>query len=181
MTSADATTKSTESVESKSPRPRYLVGAVAALLGFLAIIVLVAGALSGWFNGGSAPTTVTLSAEYIADDSATDPIITVDSDEFDKLIADGKSFIVLSHLPGCTANILQYLNQYSTERHIRYVYFPWSLFRETTFHDQIQYAPTVALFGEGELVTFLAADSDADTDKYNSSEAFAAWLDQYLK
>ena len=174
MTAAEISAKT-----AKSPRPRYLVGVGAALVGFAAVVVLVAGALGGWF--GTATTHITLSPEFqVADDFAENSLITVENSEFNQLIADGKSFIVLSHLPGCTANILAYLNQYATERHIRYVYYPWSLFRETSYHDQIQYAPTIALFGEGRLVAFLRADADADIAKYNSYDSFAEWLDGYL-
>lgn len=166
----------------KPLRLRYIVGAIVALLTFAGIVVLVAGALSGWFNGGRTPTHVVLSPEYIntAGDAIEDSTVIIDDKEFDQLIANHKTFIVLSHLPGCTANILSYINQYAASHHILYTYYPWSSLRETSYHEQIQYAPTVALFSEGQLVTHLRADSNDDIEKYNNYDAFAAWLDSYL-
>ena len=140
--------------------------------------VLFVGAASGWFDN-SEPVKVTLSSEY--QNSAAPTMLTVDTDEFNALIDEQKSFLGITYLPGCTANILTYLKDYATARQLNYIYYPWSLLRDTWLHDSIKYTPSVFIISNGKLVAFLAADSDADTEKYNSSEAFAAWLDQYLK
>ena len=139
--------------------------------------VLLVGAASGWFD--SIIEKVTLSEEYLHDEESSSQMITIDTAKFNEMMSGGKTFVAISHLPTCTANILAYLKDYAAEHHFDYFYYPWSELKETALHDKIRFAPSVYIVSNGKLITYLSADSDADTAKYNDYNEFAAWLDSY--
>ena len=155
----------------------------AAIIAIVGGGICFIGAVSGWFGG--VPERVVLSDEFVHDSASetsenTSVMLTINTVEFDQLIAEQKSFIVISHLPTCTAKILTYLKDYAAEHHFDYLYYPWSQFKDTDFHAEIRFAPTVFIVSNGKLAAFLDADTDADTAKYNDYATFSAWLDSYL-
>ena len=146
---------------------------LAAIAVFAGSIIFV-GATAGWFDQ---PTKITLDAEY----TNVEPVMTsVTTAEFDELIKAQKSFLAITYLPGCSADILSFTKRYTEEHRISYYYYIWSELRDTPLHDQVKYTPSVMLFSNGRLVTHLRADSNDDIEKYNNYDAFAAWLDSYL-
>ena len=47
--------------------------------------------------------------------------------------------------------------------------------------ENIAYAPSVAVFIEGDLIAFLDPTSDEDTAYYLSLEGFESWIAQYVR
>ena len=164
-------------IEHKVHQIILLSGAAIAI--FLGSILFV-GAAAGWFSGKPVEKPVEkvqLSEEYINNTTRHE----LDAESYKQLIAEQKSFILISHLPDCRAKILQFLKDYSAERQIAVNYMVWSEFHEIEKDSDIKYAPTVIIYNKGKIVDFLKSDSDADTAKYNNYEDFRAWLDSFVK
>ncbi len=142
--------------------------------------VLFVGAVAGWFSQPQTPTNIVISEEFVKNDTEAGRKITVDTPKLNELLANKKTFIGISHLPTCTANVMSYIEDYAEQNGLMYVYYPWSQLREMEFHDEIKFAPSVFIVAEGKLIDFLAADSDDDVDKYNDYRVFSDWLDKYL-
>ena len=145
----------------------------AILVAFVATTILIAGALAGWFDN---PKNVKLEPEYYNSAAET----TLDVETFNQMLADQKSFVLITYLPTCTNDIISFLKTYSESRQISYFYLNWSDSRETALKSIIKFSPSVAIIKNGRPVSFLDADSDADIEKYSSFDAFSAWLDEYI-
>lgn len=155
--------------------------AAAALTILVGSIVFV-GAAAGWFNSKE-PTPLpvakkaTLSSEYINNSGIKE----ISKEDYQKLVEDKKSLILLSHLPDCQAKIMQYTKDYAAEYNIVINDINWSTFREIAKDSEVKYAPTVIIVSEGRIVAHLRSDSDADTAKYNDYNEFKNWLNSLVE
>jgi len=155
--------------------------AAAALTVFVGSIVFV-GAAAGWFSSKEptplpAAKKITLSSEYINNSGIKE----ISQEDYQKLVEDKKSFILLSHLPDCQAKIMQYTKDYAAEYNIVINDINWSTFREIAKDSSVKYAPTVIIVSEGRIVEHLRSDSDADTAKYNDYNEFKNWLNSLVE
>lgn len=57
---------------------------------------------------------------------------------------------------------------------------PFSELKETKYYNTIKLAPSIILVKDGEVVTYLRADSDEDFKKYQDPDAFEKWLGEYI-
>ena len=57
---------------------------------------------------------------------------------------------------------------------------PFSELKDTKYYDKVKLAPSILLIKDGEIVTYLRADSDEDFKKYQDSEVFEEWLSEYI-
>lgn len=53
-------------------------------------------------------------------------------------------------------------------------------FRNTSFYQEVKYAPSVIVVNNGEIIDYLKADSDKDYDKYQKVDEFEKWLNEYI-
>ena len=53
-------------------------------------------------------------------------------------------------------------------------------FKKTDFYKEVKLAPSILIIKEGKIVTYLRADSDEDFDRYQDTEAFEKWLNNYI-
>ncbi|MBR2725324.1 hypothetical protein IKE97_01600 [Candidatus Saccharibacteria bacterium] len=139
--------------------------------------LLFIGAVSGWFNDSK----VVLDAEYdCADDCSS--FIEVGADQYEDLINEQKSFIVLVDQGGCkTADRLRnFMGEWAKENHERVVRMMFSEMKETSLHEFVKYYPSVVIIGKGEVKAYLKADSDEDAEKYNSFDTLDNWIRAYV-
>ena len=57
---------------------------------------------------------------------------------------------------------------------------PFDEFKNTSFYNEVKYAPSILLIQNGKLIAYLKADSDDDYDKYQKVEEFEKWLEKYI-
>ena len=153
----------------KSSKKSVILLALAAVL-VVASSILFVGAVGGWFENHE---KAVLSAEY----TNRAETINITLADYQEMVKEKKSFIVITYLPSCTANILKYLDDFSKEKNIVVHYLSWAELRENqALKTKIQYAPSVLIVSKGEIIDFLHADSDSDTIKYNNYDEFSAWL-----
>ena len=105
-------------------------------------------------------------------------------DDFKTLEKAKDSFAIYVYLPGClTCNAFKpILNEYLEKEEITIYSISYTKVKDksNTLKSNISYAPSVALFNEGELVTYLDALSDEHIDYYSSVEGFSNWFETYV-
>ena len=57
---------------------------------------------------------------------------------------------------------------------------PYELMKQTFIHDTVRYAPSIVIVKKGEIITYLDSEKDSDLNKYQDSDEFEKWLDQYI-
>lgn len=57
---------------------------------------------------------------------------------------------------------------------------PFEEFKNSNFHKQVKFAPSVIIVDKGKIVAYLDPESNNDLDKYQDSNKFEEWLDKYI-
>ena len=57
---------------------------------------------------------------------------------------------------------------------------PFDEFKNTIYHKKVKYAPSILIISNGEIISYLDANSDKDYDKYQNTTEFANWLKEYI-
>ncbi|MBR3329481.1 hypothetical protein IKG29_03075 [Candidatus Saccharibacteria bacterium] len=156
-------------------KQRKVLGLVILLVATLTFSVLFAGALSGWFEDSK----VTLSEEYYGDFEKFDDIT---AEEYEELVGDKKSFILLVDQGGCTTadRLREFVKDWATDNGIRVQRVMFSDMKETSLHDYIIYYPSVAIISDGQVVGYLRADSNEDAEAYNDYDIFQEWIKKWF-
>ena len=102
--------------------------------------------------------------------------------DYESLIKEKKSFIVLVDQGGCTTadRLREYASEFAKERGVKVYRLMFAEEKETSLHDLVKYYPSVAIISKGKPVAYLRADSDADAPMYNNYDEFKKWMEKYL-
>lgn len=109
-------------------------------------------------------------------------VIDIQKEDYEKLINEKKSFIVMVDKPECytTADMRARMANFPDDMQFKYYRIMWSQAKESSLHEKIKFVPSVAIVRNGIVVDFLDADSDEDTPKYNESQALQDWINNYI-
>ena len=142
--------------------------------------VLFVGAVSGWFSG---PAVAVIDEEYRCENKCHLELKDITSEEYEKMIAEGKSFVVLVDQGGCkTADRLtEFASIYSNSKRIQIFRIMFSDVKENSLGDFVKYYPSVAVISKGNVIMWLRADSDEDAPAYNTYNDFEAYLDRFVR
>ena len=107
----------------------------------------------------------------------------IEKEEYEKLIKDKESFAMFIYQPLCTTsyNFNKVLTKFMDMYEMNFYQMSFANMKETDLKDKIKYYPSFAIFKDGELVDYLDANSDEDTNKYKSLDYFASWFSSYVK
>ena len=140
---------------------------------FIALVLVAAIALSGIFILALKSTgKVLLDPEYY---NNADQIY-LDTEEYEQLIREQKSFIVVSYASVCNSKILDFVDDFSEENKVAFVEINWDKLKGTEAREVIKYPPTVFIVEKGKIRAYLDSDAEEDVEKYNDYEVFSAWL-----
>ena len=107
----------------------------------------------------------------------------IEKEEYEKLIKDKESFGMFIYQPLCTTSynfnkvVTKFMNMYN----VSFYKMSFVNMKETNLKDKIKYYPSFAIFKDGELVDYLDANNEEDTNKYKSVDYFATWFTSYVK
>ena len=107
----------------------------------------------------------------------------IEKEEYEKLIKDKESFGMFIYQPLCTTSynfnkvVTKFMNMYN----VSFYKMSFANMKETNLKSKIKYYPSFAIFKDGELVDYLDANSEKDTNKYKSVDYFATWFTSYVK
>ena len=109
-------------------------------------------------------------------------IIDISLEEFKKLEEDKKNFAIFVYLPGCTscAQFRTVLDEFIQNNNIQFYAVSILDVIDTSIDDTIEYAPSMILYKEGEVVTYLDSVSDKDKSALTNTDAFKKWLEKYI-
>ena len=106
-------------------------------------------------------------------------------DEFIKLEKEKDSFGIYIYLPGCLtcSKFKPILDDFSETYNITLYTISYLKIKNTsnTLIKNIDTAPSVALFSNGQLVTYLDANKDEHIEYYENIEGFTSWFKTYVK
>lgn len=148
---------------------------VIALLVLVIIIVAVAAYTFFFLR----QTPVQLNAEYYNSTAVVD----IDKDQYNQLIKDEKSFVVMVDNPGCTttARMREFMSELPANLQFSYYRIMWQDAKETSLHDFVKYFPSIVVVDHGRVSYYLRADEDVDSNYYNDAAALQSWLEQRIK
>ena len=154
---------------------QLVVGLLLVVLGSVMFIL----AVSGVFNAPKAE----ISEEYLCGESCDGEYMELSSSEYDNLIDERKSFVVLVDQDGCTtADRLEgFVRDFATTRGLKVFKMMYSDMRNTSLYDFVKYYPSVAVISNGKVIGYLRADEDEDAPAYNNYDDFLTWVSGYLK
>lgn len=99
-----------------------------------------------------------------------------------ELEKDKANFLVFVYMASCTscANFDRVLEDFLED-------YPMTIYKVsllnitgTKMEENVRYSPSVVIYKEGEVLTYLNAISDDDMPYYESSEGFKEWLSKYV-
>ena len=101
-------------------------------------------------------------------------------DDYDKLINDQESFALFVYQPMCVASsdFESILTKFSNTYKITFYKMPFKDMKE--LNKDIEYYPSMVIYNKGQVVDFLDANSDEDTDYFLSVEDFTSWFSHYV-
>jgi hypothetical protein len=104
------------------------------------------------------------------------------AEEYEKLISEKRSFVVMVDKPVCitTPPMRERMANFPDNMQFKYYQFMWSEAKESSLREYVAFVPSVAVIRDGEVVSWLRADSDEDTEYFNSAEALQSWIAKYV-
>lgn len=100
------------------------------------------------------------------------------AEEYEDMVSEGKSFILTTYLPTCTAHMIKFSQDISAEKNILLFYMDWSDIKKTSLKGVVEFSPSVVIISKGKPIAHLNANSNDDIKKYNDYDTFKAWIEE---
>ena len=109
--------------------------------------------------------------------------IDIDHSKVEDLIKSKENFVVFIYQPMCTmsSDFEKLLDEYMDIRKISIYKMSFTDMKKTSLKDIVKFYPSFIIFKDGEVVDFLDADSDEDTNNYKILKAFKEWFEGYVE
>lgn len=106
----------------------------------------------------------------------------IDGEKLNSLIENKSNFALSIYEPSCitSSNFDGVLSEFRGVYNIDFYRVAFSDLKETDLGETIKYYPSFAVLKDGELIDYLQADKDEDSEYYKNVEGFKKWLDQYI-
>ncbi|MBR6965361.1 hypothetical protein IKH83_03565 [Candidatus Saccharibacteria bacterium] len=146
---------------------------------FIALVLVAAVVISGVFLlalKSASSGKIALDPEYY---NNADQIY-LDTEEYEQLIREKKSFIVVSYASICNSKILDFVDDFSEENKVAFIDINWEKLKGTEAREVIKYPPTVFIVEKGKIRAYLDSDAEEDVEKYNDYEVFSAWIKENI-
>ena len=150
-------------------------------------IIISSVAITSLLAVGGIIFAITLNADkpFRLDDEyyATSEAITITKSDYEQLITNKKTFIVMIDKPGCTTTqaMREYMSNFPADMQFKYYRMMWQEVKNSSLHNFVKFTPSVAIINNGEVKVWLQADRDEDTEYFNSSEALQSWIRKYIE
>lgn len=106
----------------------------------------------------------------------------LDKDKLNTLIDNKESFAVFLFQPFCeaAANFNDVLIDFMNEYKIGIYKMQFKDIKGTELDKYVKYYPSLVIYKDGKLVSFLEADKDEDTKSFKYKDEFVHWFSQYV-
>ena len=153
----------------KTSKKYILIGIIFAIIAAFGFILLAIVNSDRHFR---------LSDEYYG----TSESIDLDKDQYENLIAQKKSFIVIIDKPCCTTTqaMREQMASFPEDMQFKYYNMMWSEVRSSSLHEHVKFTPSVAIIKEGTGLVWLQSDRDEDSEYFNNADALRDWIKSYV-
>lgn len=120
-----------------------------------------------------------LSGEYYNKETSFTEIT---KQELETLEKDRKSFSIFVYSPNCTtsASFHKVLINFLEQEQLNFYKISAIQAKDTMINKTLKYYPSVVIYQEGEIVSYLKPDQDDDMPYYQSVAGFKEWFSQNL-
>ncbi len=108
--------------------------------------------------------------------------IKMEKEDLNDLIEKKESFAVFVYQPLCVTSyeFNKILTEFSSIYNVSLYQIAFSEIKDTDLNNYVKHYPSFVIYKEGEVVDFLDASSDGDTENYKSLESFTNWFSNYV-
>jgi len=108
--------------------------------------------------------------------------IKIEKEDLNDLIEKKESFAVFVYQPLCVTSyeFNKILTEFSSIYNVSLYQIAFSEIKDTDLNNYVKHYPSFVIYKEGEVVDFLDASSDGDTENYKSLESFTNWFSNYV-
>ena len=106
----------------------------------------------------------------------------IDLSTFNKLQKEKKSFVVFTYASFCPFKIPsdKIFKSVFEKNKMKLYAIGYDKLKGDEITKTVNYAPSVMIFKDGKIVTYLDAESDEDFPRYQDKKAFRDWLAKYI-
>ncbi|MBP5675306.1 hypothetical protein J6W91_03185 [Candidatus Saccharibacteria bacterium] len=102
-----------------------------------------------------------------------------------ELTAKKKNFVVYVSLPVCNSDqarkFREYVLEFQHKNKITFYHLTSDYSKETGIYDTVKFFPSVLVYKDGKIISFLRYDSDEDLEYYKSYDGFSKWLKKHVE
>lgn len=152
------------------------------LLGLaLALVMLIFGGALGGHDGdevGSGVGVVRMDEDLYGNGG----LIELSGEEYDKLVRDEGSFVVVVRMEVCPAGfpVTDTVKALANQKDIKIYSLKDVEYKKTNLVEMVKYLPTVVIVRDGKVVDFLDAEDDGDLGRYRDAGELGEWVEQYF-
>ena len=109
-------------------------------------------------------------------------LIQIGNQTLQQLIENEESFAVFVYQPLCevSSGFENILNAFVNSHNMSFYKIAYSDIKNTDLGKIIKYYPSFIIYENGEIVDYLEADKDEDTNYYKDNDEFEKWLSSYI-
>lgn len=103
-------------------------------------------------------------------------------DDLKQIEKNKESFILYTYNDYCTLQIPcgDIFKQAAVDNNITILSIRYEEFKKSSYHNTVKFAPSVIIFKEGKIVSYLDSEKDEDFNKYQDVQEFTKWLEENI-
>ncbi len=118
---------------------------------------------------------------YLSDEFYGNGIFSeINSDKIDDY--SNKTYLLFTYNNYCNLSVPcdEIFSKIMAKYKIDFLSIPYEDFKNTNLHETVEFAPSIIIVNQGEIVAYLDAESDEDIIRYTDASEFEKWLDKYI-
>lgn len=106
----------------------------------------------------------------------------IDIDNIDELLNNKETFVLSIYLPACSSCVAfkPIVNEFSESKQVPVYQISLENIKDKEIFKDLKYTPSIAIFKEGELLSFLKANSKEDESYYENVKNLSTYISKYL-
>ncbi len=106
----------------------------------------------------------------------------IDISSKDLLDKEDETYVLFTYNNYCNLSVPcdEIFSKIMAKYKIDFLSIPYEDFKNTNLHETVEFAPSIIIVNQGEIVAYLDAESDEDIIRYTDASEFEKWLDKYI-
>lgn len=110
-------------------------------------------------------------------------LINIDSKKLKKLEEKKESFLIYVHIPGVCNSTIPFepiVKEFVDTKNIVMYDIDFNDIKTTKLDKYIKYSPSIVIYKDGNIISYLDAESNNDLKYYQSVEGLNSWINRYV-